>query len=60
MFREDCNLQVEVNIDIDMTFDTNRTADLIDQFKEQDKWIYLFWDNILINKPITKCKAPYF
>ena len=36
---EDCILQVEVIIGIDMSSDTNRAADLIDQFKEQDKWI---------------------
>ena len=34
---EDRILQVEVNIDIHMNPKTNRPADLIDQFKEQDQ-----------------------
>ena len=34
---EDCILQVEVNITIHMNFNSNRPADLIDQFKEQDQ-----------------------
>ena len=36
-FPEDFNLEVEVNIDIHMNSRTTRPADLIDQFKEEEK-----------------------